>query len=179
MWSWFRGKRAGQAEGKGGLVALPDVLPAGISANARSLVAKGRVADAMDVLNAGIERFPDEALLYADRGTLSAMIGQLEPAAADLEKAITAGYANAVTWASLGTVQSNLARPDKAIEAFARSVELDPGYAFAYYNRAQLLVAQGDHAGAFADLEACLALGPEPAFRAVIEALIAEIRVSG
>lgn len=179
MLNWLRGKRTGQADRGESRAAPPDLLPTGISDNARSLVSNGRVAEAMDVLNAGIGRFPGEALLYADRGTLSAMIGQLEPAAVDLEKAIAAGYAHAATWASLGTVQSNLARPDKAFEAFAKSIELDPGYAFAYYNRAQLLAAQGDHAGAFADLEACLALGPDPAFRAAIETRIAEIRESG
>jgi tetratricopeptide (TPR) repeat protein len=180
--SWFSkrwlGKRRNPAEtvASAGPPVDVDTNADALCAKARQHVIAGQPDAALVLLNRAVEIAPD-AQTYADRGTVQAMLGQLEAAHADLQKAIAGGYRYAATYATLGTVLSNLQRLDEAHQAFDTAIDLDASYVFAHYNRAQLFAAQGATQAAVADLRVCLEFGPDAAFRARIEERLREYGV--
>lgn len=65
-------------------------------------------------------------------------LGRLEPALADLTKAVELGPKDPEAWNNRGVVHMRLHQWDKAQADFARAVELNPGYALAWRNKAQV-----------------------------------------
>lgn len=66
----------------------------------------------------------------------------------------------------LGIVHATLGRAEAALAAFDRALAIDPQHlgmrAEGLFNRGVVRAGKGDHAGALADLEACLALCHDP-----------------
>ena len=63
---------------------------------------------------------------------------------------------SAVLWNTLGTVLNDQGRLDEALTFFEEALRLDPTFAKARYNRANVRRPLGDVAGAIADMEAAL-----------------------
>ncbi|MGE3172328.1 MAG: tetratricopeptide repeat protein [Planctomycetota bacterium] len=66
-------------------------------------------------------------------------------------------------WVALGILRAQTGRVPAAEQAFRRAIELDPGNGRAHLNMAQLLLQNGDVAGARRHLEEALRISPEDA----------------
>ncbi len=129
---------------------------------AREYVAQGRTRDALNLYGDVLRTDPDNALAYADRGTVYAMLEEHDLALADLRKAFALGYAEASAYCTAATVYSKLKHYQKSLEYFAKAIAAGKDYPFIYYNRAELFRKTGKIEAAIADLETYLALGPDP-----------------
>jgi tetratricopeptide (TPR) repeat protein len=139
---------------------------------ARTLIGQGKLTEAMDIYNRLIAAHPTSATCYADRGTALAMCGQLQPAIADLEKAIQLGYQHSSVYTSLATARMQMGDQVGALANFGAAVALDSNNALIYYNRATLLATMGKREDALADLRKCLTFDPNEAFETAIQGKI-------
>lgn len=151
-----------------------DLAP--ICMRARSYAARGHVEDALDLYADVLKVDPEYAMAYADRGTVLAMTKQFMPAMADLERAFALGYSDASAFSTAGTICMETGRFDKALEHFARSLQLNPDYPFTYFNRASAHAAMGNRKAAISDLEHCLRMGPEDDFKQLILQRLASLQ---
>ena len=136
---------------------------------ARSMVAEGRTEDALREYTEIIRIRPDYAPAYADRGAIHAMRNELDLARADFERSFSLGYQAPAALSSAATVYMQLREYPRSLALFARALQLDPTYSFAYYNRSRVFHEIGQYESAVVDLERCLALQPDEAFRKVIQ----------
>lgn len=79
-------------------------------------------------------------------------------------------HPNASEWQTPGTIMGykaavfmNNGEQERAMEAFAKAIELDPANAYAYYQRAFARKMTGDMEGALQDCDIALALSPDDA----------------
>jgi len=106
-------------------------------------------------------RGPDVGRVYANRGQWHRERGNLDAAAADLDRAIQLDPADPLTWTALGGLQA--ARGDTAARgSYARALALDPRYGPAALGLGQTLLLQREPARAVAPLRIALA-GPDSA----------------
>lgn len=145
----------------------PDVAP--LILRARHMVGQGRSEDALREYEEILRIRPDLALAYADRGTIHAMRKEFDLAGADFDRAFSLGHRDAAAFSSAATVHMELKDYPRSLVLFAMALELAPTYAFAYYNRSRLLHEMGQNESAVIDLERCLALQPDEAFRKSIQ----------
>jgi tetratricopeptide (TPR) repeat protein len=69
-------------------------------------------------------------------------------------------------WYFLAIVRDSLGRPDEALEAMSRAIELEESYAPSHWRRGEWWLDRGDLAAAEADFERAIALAPaDPAAR--------------
>jgi tetratricopeptide (TPR) repeat protein len=100
--------------------------------------------EALADLAAAIEADPSFVLSYLDRAAYSrTVVGDYTSAIADLEQARTAAPTNAYVLAHLALSYAESNVPDRAVEAAARALELDPGQELAYYARGLAHQIQG------------------------------------
>lgn len=145
----------------------PDV--AAFVLRARHMVSQGRTEDALGEYAELVRISPDYSLAYADRGTLHAMRNELDLAQADFERAFALGHRECAAFSAAASVYMQLKDYPRALALFAKALELDPTYAFAYYNRSRAFHEIGEYESGIADLERCLALQPDEAFRKSIQ----------
>ena len=138
-------------------------------AEARSLIGRGNMAKALAIYDRLVKTYPDLPDSFADRGTALAIAGKLQEAIVDLKKAIQLGYNHSSVYTTLATAQMQSGDLTSAVANFGAAVALEPENALIYYNRASLLSAMKDIAGARSDLERCLQLGPDAKFKAAIQ----------
>ncbi len=101
-----------------------------------------------------LEMDPDLAEARVNLGRLLHQAG--DPAAAEVHyRAALALGPHATAAYDLGLVLEDLQRPQDAIAAYRRAIEIDPGLADAHYNLARLLEATGDPQGALRHLAHC------------------------
>ncbi len=121
-------------------------------------------ADSSDVAQAFAEaaaRGPEVGRVYANRGQWYRERGNLEAAAADLDRAIRLDPDDPLAWTALGGLQA--ARGDTAAgRSYARALALDPGHAPAALGLGQALLRKREPAVAVAPLRIALA-GPDSA----------------
>ena len=144
----------------------PDLSP--LVMRGRTMVSQGRTDDAIGIYSDVIKIDPNHAMAHADRGTAYAMTSKLDLARADLEKSFALGYKEPSAFSTAGTVCLQLKDYTKSLEYFSKALKLDPKYAFAYYNRSKALHEIGDNKAAVADLETCLQLKPDDAFKKLV-----------
>jgi tetratricopeptide (TPR) repeat protein len=154
--------------------AKPDLRP--LCMQARGFAGQGRVDDALNLYGEVLRLDPDNAMAYADRGTVLAMTKQFEPALRDLEQAFRLGYADASAFSTAGTICLETKQYGKALEHYAKAAELNPDYPFTYFNRASVHFALGNKESAIADLETCLSMGGAEDFRQLVLKRMAEVR---
>ena len=145
----------------------PDLTP--FVLRARNIVSQGRTDDALREYTEILRIRPDYALAYADRATVRAMRNELDLARADFEQSFSLGHQDAAAFSSAATMYMQLKEYPRSLALFARALELDPAYSFAYYNRSRVFHEIGQFESAVIDLEKCLALQPNEAFRKVIQ----------
>ncbi|MFK3648166.1 tetratricopeptide repeat protein [Lysobacter enzymogenes] len=136
---------------------------------ARALVGAGQTQAALELYDRILAEHPNFAQGYADRGTTHAMLSAFEPALRDFDRAMSLGLRDAWLLTSYASVLLGLRRYDESLRYFDQAIELEPGHPFAYNNRASLYLERGDAAAAIADLQRCLALGPDERTRQMIE----------
>ncbi|POA33802.1 MULTISPECIES: tetratricopeptide repeat protein [unclassified Pseudomonas] len=135
---------------------------------ARVFLSQGRADDALGLYGDVIQVDPDNALAYADRGTVYAMLKRSDMALSDLERAFALGYADASAYSTVATIYLELKRFSDALKYFAKAIELDPNYPLTYYNRSDVFHELGDDRAAVADLKKCLEFNPEENLKKLI-----------
>ena len=86
------------------------------------------------------------------------MMGNLEQALADLNRAIEIAPNNADAYYNRGKARTELRDPQGAIADYTEAIRLNPELAGAYGNRGLLYAETGDRAAAVADLRQALQL---------------------
>jgi tetratricopeptide (TPR) repeat protein len=96
------------------------------------------------VLTEAIRRDPKNAMAYANRGVLQAMLHRNDEAIRDFSRAIELAPRNAILYARRGTIYGRQKQFDAAIDDFNRAVELDPNCIAGYAQRSKVYAAKGE-----------------------------------
>ncbi|MCR9248470.1 MAG: tetratricopeptide repeat protein [bacterium] len=95
-----------------------------------------------DLMQPGIRRQPPKTLI------------------AGFEAATRTGVDNPAAWVGLGVACGSFGRPERARQAFARALEIDPDHREALYNRAFLEIRLGNLAAARRHIDSALQVDP-------------------
>jgi len=131
-------------------------------AQARGLLAGGRVAQALELLDAEVRAGAHDPRLYSLRGAAHSRLGQHPQAIEDYERALALRPDHARDRTNLGTSKAQLGRVQEALADFELAIELDPAFGFAYVNRGLVRALNGHPDAALADYDRALELGLEP-----------------
>ncbi len=101
---------------------------------------------------------PRDGLAFSIRGWARGATGDPR-ALGDAEHAVALDPKSANVWFVYGNSLRGHGRTDEALDAFDRSIELDPKIDFAYFERAQVYLARGDRERARADLDKSVECG--------------------
>ncbi|MCW8796534.1 MAG: tetratricopeptide repeat protein [Chlorobium sp.] len=114
---------------------------------------------ALEDFTKAVEKDPEFAESYLNRGFVYGNRGELQEALADFNKAIEidSGYVEA--YYNRGFIYGFFEEFDKAMADFDKVIELNPKDAEAYINRALIRSRIGDREGELADLKKAAALG--------------------
>lgn len=135
-----------------GLHAQSDAL-----AEARHLIASGRVAEAVTLLR----RQPASADAYLMLGTALSLIPERTEAVAAIEKAIALRPESAAVHHTLGLVLGRFAESEAAGTAFRKAIAIDPNFAAAHVSLALLLAQRKDLAQALSHVDRALRIAPD------------------
>ncbi len=91
---------------------------------------------ALELARAAKEAYPDETLFAKTEINLLIQDGKADEARAELEKAIAAEPDNPDLYFSLGVMNEELGNREKAMEAYEKSIAIDPSYFNGTYNLA-------------------------------------------
>ena len=115
---------------------------------------------AMALLDRAVEADPAYAEAYAQRAVTHRLAGRFEQALEQYEKALSLSD-NPVYLNGIGITFERLDRLDDAFHAYCRAIELDPSFADAYNNRANVYVKYGKHWQAEDDYKKAVRLDPQ------------------
>jgi tetratricopeptide (TPR) repeat protein len=113
-----------------------------------ALHALGRTAEAVEKYKEAVarDRKGDMYATHNNLGRIYDALYQDEDALREFELATSAGSSHAaVAYNNWGNVLLRLRRYNEALEQYLKSIEHDPDYAKAYYNKAYMLWQQGKH----------------------------------
>jgi tetratricopeptide (TPR) repeat protein len=99
---------------------------------------------------------------YNRRGEARAKAGEDTQALADFEAAVRLGGSWRATH-NRGVSYAAAGRMEEAMVDFDRTIQLNPGYSNAYYNRGELRYRQDDYPGAVEDYSQAIKIGPPDA----------------
>lgn len=105
---------------------------------------------ALGDLDAAIALLPDFPNAYVYRALVWTDRRQFEKARDDLLQTLRLNPTSALIYNNLGSVYERTGQVDLAIENYSAAIELDPGYAQAFYNRAHAHIARQDYLSAIA-----------------------------
>jgi tetratricopeptide (TPR) repeat protein len=131
----------------------------------------GDLESAIADCSRAIELHPDNPNAYYSRAIAYYHAGDLQASIADYHQALdlfTDEDSQSAVYSDLGLSLRALGDLAAAIEAFDRSVELNPGYAIAYFNRGLTRYDLGENDKAIADLNRALESTEYESFRARI-----------
>ncbi|HTY48692.1 MAG TPA: tetratricopeptide repeat-containing glycosyltransferase family protein [Steroidobacteraceae bacterium] len=103
------------------------------------LLQQGRWAEALTVLEAGLELDAGQALVHLGRGTALLELGRPEEALAGYDRAIDLAPGRADSWMARGRALKELGQREAALRSYDRAIALDANYAEAHCNRASVL----------------------------------------
>ena len=126
---------------------------------ARALAQSGRREEALLAYDALLADSPGNSDLLLGRGQVHAWMKHWPEAEADLRAAGDASPTYADVWMALGNMYLWSDRPQLAVEAYGKWIELKPDDADARIARGRAWRAAGDTAAARADFEAAATLG--------------------
>lgn len=134
---------------------------------------EGRSQEALGTLELAIDDHPDNARLYAVRGSILLEQGRIAPALSDLEKSVDLDPNDAEALVDRGEAYRRFGRMDLALGDLDRAIEIQPNNVTAHLNRGTLRFGKKDLQGALEDFASCIAVDPElpaPYFsRAVVQ----------
>ena len=125
---------------------------------------KGKQKDysgAVELLNKGLERYPEDADLFFERGYWYGEWGKPEQAVLDYNKAIALKPDDAIAYNNRGNCFSDMGEHDKALADFDKAIELSPDDAFAYNNRGNTLRHLKRYSEAIESLTKAISLNPD------------------
>lgn len=122
------------------------------------LARQGRREAAIALLDEALTLAPGQARLHYNRALLQAELGEDALAVEGLRAALQRDPSMIAAYINLGNALTRLGRIEEARAAFDRAVALAPRHDELRYNRAMLLLAQGDYAEGWRDYEARLRL---------------------
>ncbi|MGE5537863.1 MAG: tetratricopeptide repeat protein [Gemmatimonas sp.] len=137
----------------------PDFAPAAIH-RCVVLIQLGRVPEAIDGLNAVLERETSADAFY-HRGNALKRLGRADEALADYERALTLAPDDPEILYNRGNALLDLGRWSEAIASYDAALKSAPGYPDALNNRGIALQRQGRAAEAVASYDAALAAAPQ------------------
>lgn len=121
---------------------------------------EGRSDAALELLEQALAADPENAEAYAQRAVTHRLAGRFEQALEQYEKALSLSD-NPIYWNGIGITFERLDRLDDAFHAYCRAIELDPSFADAYNNRANVYVKFGKHWQAEDDYKKAVKLDPQ------------------
>lgn len=121
---------------------------------------EGRPRKAMSTLGLAIASNPENARLYAVRGSILLEQGRIAPALADLEKSIELAPNDAKALTNRGLAYRQFGRNDQAVADLDRAVEIQPDLVAARINRGAMRYGNQDFKGALEDFDRCIAVDP-------------------
>jgi len=134
-----------------------------LAARAALAAREGRFEDALQDLEAALERDPSYGKAYAVRGQIHANRGELEAAERSFGRAIELADPSEVEIHELhyarGMCFDMLKRKGEAAEAFGRAIELKPDEGYYYLARGKCYLDLGRYEEALADVDAARARG--------------------
>jgi tetratricopeptide (TPR) repeat protein len=125
-------------------------------------IVQGDVAGALADLDRVIDLDPGYVDAYVNRAGLLACLERDEEARADTTAGLALSPGNPYLLTVLGQLETGAGRLPEARRALDSAIELAPGLAAAWGNRAVLRYEAGDPEGAVADLTRAIALAPQP-----------------
>ena len=123
-------------------------------------VEKGDYNTAVQEYTRAIEKDPNYAFAYNNRGNSYADLGKYDQAIADYNKAIELDPNYAFAYNNRGVSYNDLGKYDQAIANYNKAIELDPNYATAYNNRGNGYANLGKYDQAIADYSKAIELDP-------------------
>lgn len=141
------------------------------------LRARGQYDEAVERLDALLERDTENSNAYALRGSIEHDAGRYEAAVEDYERAIDVDPENYRFYYSCGLSKLSLGDPDGAVAEFGRAIERAPEELHVWQVRAETRLRTGELAKAAEDAERASELSDTPGERAVslLLALVAGI----
>jgi TonB family protein len=115
--------------------------------------------EAVAAFTRAIERAPQDAASFRNRGITYTYLGEYQPALSDLNKAIELNPQDAVAHNHRGIVYYTLGNLQQAVPSFDKAIELQPKLAEAYNNRGIALRKLGNYRQATKDFDAAAQLG--------------------
>ncbi|XHX76056.1 MAG: tetratricopeptide repeat protein [Stenomitos frigidus ULC029] len=126
----------------------------------------GYTKEAIEDYNQAIEKNPNDATVYMDRGVARHKLGEAGAAIKDYEQALELDPNSSVLHSNLSYAYYDRQNYDKAMEAGNQAVALDGNSAQAYINLANARAKKGDSDGALQDYAQAIALRSSPELRA-------------
>jgi tetratricopeptide (TPR) repeat protein len=130
---------------------------------ARTLLERGRLAEAEQTLRQAIRLEPDDAVAYANLGRALLGLGRPEEAAAALREAVAYDLGNAAYHADLGRALYGLGRDEEAVQALGEAVAYQPDTADYQGDLGQALFRAGRLPEAERALREAVRLDPDSA----------------
>ncbi|MGQ9817796.1 MAG: tetratricopeptide repeat protein [bacterium] len=116
--------------------------------------------DSITLWNDVLEKFPDCAIAYNNRGNAYNFNGQYEKAISDFDKAIEINPVSELAYFNRGIAYEKLKIDDKAIADFTNALNIQPAFIMGYVNRGAIYARIGEYDKAYDDLTRALQLNP-------------------
>ena len=157
------GDAMGAAEDYGAAARIDPLNPLAHAGQAQALRAQGDVAGAIEALTRALDIAGDSPDYLAERARLHLDLQNVEPALADLERAVAAAPERVGIRLLYADVLRFAERLDDALAVVSALIEDEPGLPLAYELRASIRMSLGDEPGALEDLAAAIEIDPSDA----------------
>ncbi len=121
------------------------------------LMSPGKYEEAIQKFNSSVSTWDAHARAYLNRGVAKQILGDVDGALADFEKAAALDSSLAEAHTARGLILRSRKNLPGAIEAFTKSINLNPTVD-GYYQRGQLFEVSGEHQKALKDFDQAIAL---------------------
>ncbi|MFO0760444.1 MAG: tetratricopeptide repeat protein [Byssovorax sp.] len=138
--------------------ALPASLD--LEIEALDLGRKGRLEDALAVLDQAVKADPRNAGAWSNRANALSELGRHEDALHSAETALKIAPRSADTWGNKGRALAELGRHSEALACFDKALSFDPKHAMSWYNRGVSMWKDDDMMEAVHSFEKALEIDP-------------------
>jgi tetratricopeptide (TPR) repeat protein len=142
-----------------------------VADRALAAIEKGKYNLAEEYWTQLIAEFPDNPVVWSNRGSTLVGENRIEEAISDFNKAIAIDPQQADPYLNRGTAFERIGKYQEAIEDYNRVLAIDPNDAMAYNNRGNAKAGKGSWDEAIADYRKASELRPSLAIARVNEAL--------
>ncbi len=129
--------------------------------NAKSHLNSGKLLEAFNVINQGLELAPKNYHLLNLKGITASAIGDMPTAVNAFAEAIEVAPDNSGAYVNLGIILMNNNRLEEALDRFKQAIEKEPDNSLSRYNYALALEASGNIEEAIKEYELAVKLNPD------------------